>query len=176
MPRQILEIVVKKISQNLVLRQKCCIWEMRSAFRNHSEHTEYKNCKIGTGSEVNRIIIRLYDRWELFSPASLSLKVYLFQPCTWMQPTFFESTCILPGKTISGKNDLWVLQLVCGIDVCQFRALCSVLTKTLKSSSAPLGHRRAYWDCQPFFLLATLFIRLINSWIVEKQLLWGGFS
>lgn len=150
---------------------------MRSAFRNHSEHMEYKNRKIWTGSEVNSSTIRLYDRWERFFPC------FSEPESIFVLTLHLDATCFLWIDLHSAWENhfwkewpLWVLQLVCGRDVGQFRALPSEMTQTSKSSSAPLGHRRAYWGCQPFFLLATFFIRLINSWIVEKQLLWGGFS
>lgn len=132
---------------------------MRSTFRNHNEHMEYKNSKIWTGSEVNSTTVRLYDRREHFPPC-FSESESVFVLTLHLGATYFLWIDLHSAWENHFWKEwaLWVLQLVCGIDVCQCRALRSVLTKTLKRFSAPLGHRRAYWDCQPFFPASYFFL------------------
>lgn len=99
---------------------------------------------------------------------------------TW--PTFlFEFTCLWPGKNVYVKTGLSLGLSAASLWYrwgCSFRLLCSLLTKTLKSSSGSTRPKKSLLRLAAFFLLPSyfFFIRLINSWIVQKQLFKKGFS
>lgn len=97
---------------------------------------------------------------------------------TW--PILFEFTCLWPGKNVYVKTDLSpglsAACLWCGWGR-SFKLLCSLWTKTLKGSSGSTRPEKSLLRLSAFFLLPSyFFIRLLNSWIVEKQLFKKRFS